>query len=75
MAGAGTPVNVEIVIREIDGFEVRGFVDDFGNFVPLQPIPTPEPTETPEPTPTPTPTETPTPTPTETTTPTPTETP
>ncbi|NES07945.1 MAG: hypothetical protein F6K22_37260 [Okeania sp. SIO2F4] len=85
MGIAGVLTNTVIVTREINGVLVRGFIDDNGDFVALQPLPpptetpTPTPTETPTPTPTetptPTPTETPTPTPTETPTPTPTETP
>ena len=54
MVTAGTPINIVTEIR--NGFPIKGYYDDNGNFQPLQPIPTPTPTPAPTPAPTPTPT-------------------
>ena len=44
-AGIGTNIVTEI----INGFPIRGYIDDNGNFQPLQPTPSPSPTPTPTP--------------------------
>ena len=49
MVTAGTPINIVTEIR--NGFPIKGYYDDNGNFQPLQPTPTPTPTPAPTPAP------------------------
>ncbi|MCL2939080.1 MAG: hypothetical protein MGU50_22395 [Trichodesmium sp. MAG_R02] len=68
MVTAGTPINIVTEIR--NGFPIKGYYDDNGNFQPLQPIPTPTPTPAPAPAPAPAPEPAPTTPPAPTATPT-----